>query len=141
MERVYANGKCRAIGVSNHSTGQLSAILRAAEIPPAVNQVKWSPFGFDQPLLDFCNGHGIAVEAYSPLTKGGRLRDDRLRSVAARYQKSPAQILLRWALQKGTVPLPKSHQPDHIRENAAVFNFTITEEDMRELDRLAGAQP
>lgn len=137
MERLYARGTCKAIGVSNHSIPQLTSILRAAAVPPAVNQVKCSPFGFDQPLLDFCREHNIVVQAYSPLTKGSRLQDETLRAVAERYGRSTAQILIRWALQKGTVPLPKSQQPAHIRENAAVFDFSITDQDMAQLDALS----
>ena len=124
--------------MSNHSISQLSAILGNAKIPPAVNQVKFSPFGFDQALLDFCAQHGIAIEAYSPLTKGERLQDSRLRTIAQQYQKSPAQILIRWALQKGTVVLPKSQNRDRLRENARVFDFAISAQDMDQLDRFAG---
>jgi len=137
MEELYGGGQCKAIGVSNHSIKQLSAILRNAKIPPAANQVKFSPFGFDQALLDFCNHHGIAIEAYSPLTKGRRLQDDRLRAIAQKYQRSPTQILIRWALQKGAVVLPKSQNKDHIRENARVFDFAISAPDMDHLDRFA----
>ena len=137
MEEIYKGGRCKAIGVSNHSISQLSAILGNAKIPPAVNQVKFSPFGFDQALLDFCAQHGIAIEAYSPLTKGERLQDSRLRTIAQQYQKSPAQILIRWALQKGTVVLPKSQNRDRLRENARVFDFAISAQDMDQLDRFA----
>jgi diketogulonate reductase-like aldo/keto reductase len=137
MEELYGGGNCKAIGVSNHSISQLSQILRSAKIPPAVNQVKFSPFGFDQQLLDFCNRHGIVTEAYSPLTKGTKLQDTRLRAIAAKYQKSPTQILIRWALQKGTVVLPKSQNREHIKENAQVFDFAITAQDMGQLDRFA----
>ncbi len=138
MEELYDQGKCKAIGVSNHSISQLSQILRGARIPPAANQVKFSPFGFDQKLLDFCNQHAIITEAYSPLTKGRRLQDNRLRAIAHTYQKSPTQILIRWALQKGTVVLPKSQNKDHMKENAQVFDFAITAQDMAQLDRFAG---
>jgi diketogulonate reductase-like aldo/keto reductase len=137
MEELYQGGRCKAIGVSNHSISQLSAILRNANIPPAANQVKFSPFGFDQELLDFCNQHGIVIEAYSPLTRGARLQDNRLRTIAQKYQKSPTQILIRWALQKGTVVLPKSQNREHIKENAQVFDFAITAQDMDQLDRFA----
>jgi diketogulonate reductase-like aldo/keto reductase len=137
MEQLYAGGLCKAIGVSNHSVSQLSQILRSAKIPPAANQVKFSPFGFDQKLLDFCNQHGIVTEAYSPLTKGRQLQDDRLRAIAHRYQKSPTQILIRWALQKGTVVLPKSQNKEHMKENAQVFDFAISAEDVGQLDRFA----
>ena len=137
MEQLYAGGLCKAIGVSNHSVSQLSQILRSAKIPPAANQVKFSPFGFDQKLLDFCNQHGIVTEAYSPLTKGRNLQDDRLRAIAHQYQKSPTQILIRWALQKGTVVLPKSQNKEHMKENAQVFDFAISAQDMGQLDRFA----
>ena len=137
MEELYAGGTCKAIGVSNHSIGQLSQILRIATTPPAVNQVKCSPFGFDPKLLEFCTTHGIVVEAYSPLTKGARLQDDRLRAIAQQYGKSPAQILIRWALQKGTVVLPKSQHRDRINENARVFDFAITAHDIDRLDGFA----
>jgi len=136
MEELCRDDRCRAIGVSNHSIDQLSEILRTAKIPPAVNQIKFSPFGFDQALADFCREHGIAVQAYSPLTKGQQLRDRRLLAMSQAYQRSPAQILIRWALQKDTTVLPKSQRPAHIDENARVFDFEITAEDMRRLDQL-----
>ena len=137
MEELYTAGKCKTIGVSNHSVGQLSDILRVAKIPPAVNQVKFSPFGFDRELLGFCKKSGIVVEAYSPLTKGEQLRDDRLQAIAQAHQKSPAQVLIRWALQKGVVVLPKSQRKEHIEENARVFDFELSPEEMERLDQLA----
>ncbi len=137
MEELYSDGKCKTIGVSNHSVGQLSDILRVAKIPPAVNQVKFSPFGFDRELLEFCQKNGIVIEAYSPLTRGEQLRDDRLQTIAQAHQKSPAQVLIRWALQKGVVVLPKSRRKEHIEENARVFDFEISPEDMDRLDHLA----
>jgi len=137
MEDLCADGRCRAIGVSNHSVDQLTEILRVARIPPAVNQIQFSPFGFDQALADFCREHEIAVEAYSPLTKGRQLSDRGVLEIAQAYRRSPAQILIRWALQKGTIVLPKSAQPTHMEENARVFDFEITTEDMRRLDLLS----
>jgi diketogulonate reductase-like aldo/keto reductase len=137
MEELYDGGTCKAIGVSNHSIKQLASILRMAKTPPAANQVKFSPFGYNQDLLDFCTRHGIVVQAYSPLTKGQRLRDERLRAIALRYGKTPAQILIRWALQKGTVVLPKSQHKERMKENAQVFDFEIAAEDMDQLDRCA----
>ncbi len=136
MEALCGDGRCRAIGVSNHSIDQLAEILRMAKIRPAVNQIKFSPFGFDQELADYCRREGIAVEAYSPLTKGRNLRNRTLGEVARRYGKSPAQILIRWALQKQTIALPKSEQAGHMEENAAVFDFEIAADDMARLDAL-----
>ena len=137
MEELSGDPRCRAIGVSNHSVRQLADILRAARIRPAVNQVRCSPFGFDPDLLDYCAAEHIVVEAYSPLTRGHQLGDERVAGIAAAYRKTPAQLLIRWALQKRTVPLPKSSRPEHIRENADVFDFAISPDDMARLDALA----
>jgi len=136
MEELVGDGRCRAIGVSNHSVRQVGDILRAARVRPAVIQVPCSPFGYDARLLEYCAREHIVVEAYSPLTRGHRLGDQRVAALAQAYEKSPAQILVRWALQHGTVPLPKSSQRDHIRENADVFDFVISPEDMARLDTL-----
>ncbi len=136
MEALVGDGRCRTIGVSNHSVGQLADILRAARVRPAVNQVRVSPFGWDAKLLEYCAREHIVVEAYSPLTRGHRLDDQRVATLAGAYGKTPAQILVRWALQKGTVPLPKSSQRNHVRENAEVFDFELSAEDMAVLDGL-----
>jgi methylglyoxal/glyoxal reductase len=136
MESLCDDARCRSIGVSNHSVDQLSSILRMARIRPAVNQVKCSPFGYDRHLLEYCIQNGIVVQAYSPLTRGRRLGDPRLLRIAETYHKTPAQILIRWALQKGTVALPKAQREDHKRQNADVFDFAITPEDMERLDLL-----
>lgn len=140
MERLCESGIARTIGVSNYSPAQLRAVLDVASIPPAVNQVKFSPFGFDESNLEFCARHEIVVEAYSPLTRGRRLGDARVGELAARYERSPAQVLLRWALQKGTVVLPKSANRERIAENIAVFDFELSPADMQALDAL-NAQP
>ena len=136
MERLCESGAARTIGVSNYSPAQLQAVLDVANVPPAVNQVKFSPFDFDVANLEFCARHGIVVEAYSPLTRGRRLADARLRELAERYGRSPAQVLIRWALQKGTVVLPKSANRDRIRENLAVFDFELAAADVAVLDEL-----
>ncbi len=137
MERLLAAGGAKSIGVSNYAVEQLAQVLDMAQTPPAVNQVKVSPFGFDQLLLDFCQEQQVVVEAYSPLTHGHQLGNQRLQEIAGRYGKSSAQILIRWALQKGTVVLPKSQSRQHIIENFEVFDFEISEADMQALDSLA----
>jgi diketogulonate reductase-like aldo/keto reductase len=137
MERLCASGGARTIGVSNYSPAQLQAVLDVASIPPVVNQVKFSPFGFDQANLEFCARHEIVVEAYSPLTRGRQLGDARVGEIAARHERSPAQVLIRWALQKGTVVLPKSVHRERIAENIDVFDFELSAADMTELDALA----
>jgi diketogulonate reductase-like aldo/keto reductase len=138
MERLHATGGARSIGVSNHSPAQLRAVLDIAKVAPVVNQVKFSPFGFDPAGLDFCKRNDVVVQAYSPLTRGRRLDDARLGEIAGRYGRTPAQVLLRWALQKGTVVLPKSTNRERIRENLDVFDFELDEPDVSALDGLNG---
>ena len=101
---------------------------------PAVNQVEFSPYLYQKDLLEFCCSHGIQLEAYSPLTGGLKLGDPRLVSTARKYHKSTAQILIRWILQQGIVVIPKSSKEERIRDNANVFDFTISPEDMTALD-------
>lgn len=137
MEEISRSGKAKSIGVSNHSAAQLARILDVCEVPPAVNQIPISPFAFDQDLIDFCHRHEIAVEAYSPLNKAQGLDDSVLREVAGAHGKSAAQVMLRWAIQKQTAPIPKSGNPDRIRENAEIFDFELAPEEMARLDELS----
>lgn len=134
LETLYAEGKCRAIGVSNYTIRHLKELLETATVVPAVNQVEFSPYLYQKELLDFCNAHNIQVEAYSPLTKGHKLGDPKLAAIARHYGKSPAQILIRWALEHDVVVIPKSTNHDRIRENAAVFDFELSPEDIAKLN-------
>ena len=134
METLYEEGKCRAIGVSNYTVRHIEELLQLSKIVPAVNQVEFHPFLYQKELLDFCHANKIHVAAYSPLTKGKKLGDPKLDAIAARYNKSPAQLLIRWALQHGLIVLPKSSQAERIRENADVFDFEISHEDMETLN-------
>ncbi len=136
LETLYNEGKCRAIGVSNYTIRHIEELLQTAHVVPAVNQVEFHPYLFQKELLEFCHAHRIRVEAYSPLTKGRKLNDPKLSDIAAKYQKSPAQILIRWALQHDLIVLPKSSRPERIRENAQVFDFMISPEDMQFLNNL-----
>lgn len=136
FEKIYANGLCKAIGVSNYSIELLEKILKSATIIPAVNQVEFSPFLYRKELLDFCESKNIKLEAYSPLTRGKRLDDALIKNLAQKYGKSPAQIMIRWSLQHGLVVLPKSSNQERIKENADVFDFTLEESDMTALDSL-----
>lgn len=137
LETLYQEGQCRAIGVSNYTIRHLEEVFGYSKIKPMVNQVEFHPFLYQKELLDFCNRHQIVLEAYSPLTKGIRLNDSRIRAIAEQYQKSPAQILIRWALQHGVVVLPKSANPQRIEENANVYDFSISDTDMAELNALS----
>lgn len=134
LEELQAKGKARSIGVSNFTIRHLTELLAECAVVPAVNQVELHPYLYQSDLLDFCRSKNIVVEAYSPLTHGAKLNDKKLTAVAKRYSKSAAQILIRWALQRNTVVLPKSANPARIAENAAVFDFEISAADMQTLD-------
>jgi diketogulonate reductase-like aldo/keto reductase len=101
-----------------------------------VNQIEWSPFGHSPGMLDFCQDNDIVIQAWSPLTRSLRLNDNKLCAMAARYGKSPAQLLIRWNLQLGVVPLPKANHAQHQRENMNVFDFEISQPDMVKLRTL-----
>jgi diketogulonate reductase-like aldo/keto reductase len=136
LETIRADGRARAIGVSNYTIRHLEELLAHCNTVPAVNQVEFSPFLYQRELLSWCRDHDIRLEAYSPLTKGRKLDDETLRAVGARHGKSPAQILIRWALQRDTVVIPKSAHPGRIRENADVFDFELPPADLKTLDAL-----
>lgn len=136
LERLLADGLVRSIGVSNFMVRHLDELLAHAKVAPAVNQIELSPFLQQRDVCSACKKHGIAVQAYSPLTRGERLGDPVVVSVAERIGKSPAQVLLRWGLQHGFIVLPKSIHPERIAENAAIFDFALAPEDMSRLDAL-----
>jgi diketogulonate reductase-like aldo/keto reductase len=130
------SGKVKSIGVSNFTIRHLKEFLENSDVVPTVNQVEFSAYLYQKELLEFCTKNKIIIEAYSPITKGEKLSDKNLVSVAQKYKKTTAQVLIRWALQKGTVPLPKSNTPSRIKENADVFDFEISASDMANLDNL-----
>lgn len=134
METLLEEGKCRAVGVSNYMIWHLEELLSHSSTIPAVNQVEFHPYLYLKDLMDFCQSHDIQLEAYSPLTKGMKLDESSLADLASKYSRAPAQILIRWVLQHGIVVIPKSSRKEKIEENAAVFDFTISPEDMNTLD-------
>jgi len=136
LEDLHADGRVRAIGVSNYTIDHLRHLLSWADVCPAVDQVEFHPFLYQHELLSYCRDHGIQLEAYSPLTRKRKLRDDQVKAVAAEVGRTPAQVLLRWAVQHELVVLVKSLKEDHIREDAEVFDFSLSEEQMRALDGL-----
>lgn len=136
MQRAHERGHARSIGVSNFSVGELDALLAVAGTPPTVNQVQFSPFEYRRRLLDACEQRGVAIEAYSPLGTGRHLGDRAVGEIADRLGRTPAQVLLRWGLQRKLVVLPKSTHRERIEENAQVFDFTLSDEDMATLDAL-----
>lgn len=132
--RAREEGLTREIGVSNYTIGEMEELAESTGEVPVVNQIEWSPFGWSEEMLDYCGERGIVIQGYSPLTRAKRLDDDRLSELAAEYERTPAQLLLRWALQKGVVPLPKANRRDHLEENLGAVDFRIREADMDTLD-------
>jgi diketogulonate reductase-like aldo/keto reductase len=136
MQRARERGYARSIGVSNFSAKQLDEVLDVADVPPSVNQVQFNPFAYRRGLLEACEEHGVAIEAYSPLGTGRHLRDTRVREIAERAGRTPAQVLVRWCLQRDLIVLPKSTHRERIAENAQVFDFELSAEEMAALDAL-----
>ncbi|AXI07948.1 aldo/keto reductase [Oceanobacillus zhaokaii] len=137
LEKLYKDGRVKAIGVCNFAIEHLERILNECEIVPAINQVECHPYLQQKELKEFCQKHGILVEAYSPLMNGRDvLEDDVVRELAEQYRKTPAQVILRWHLQTGVVVIPKSVTPSRIEENIDVFGFELSEADMKKLATL-----
>jgi diketogulonate reductase-like aldo/keto reductase len=133
FEKLYKDGRIRAIGVSNFHVHHLRALMDDCEVVPMVDQVEFHPLLSQSELRDFCSGNGIQFEAWSPLMHG-HLDSPVLESIAKRRGKSPAQVLIRWDLQHGVVTIPKSTHEGRIVENARVFDFLLSPEDMAMLD-------
>jgi diketogulonate reductase-like aldo/keto reductase len=136
MERAHDRGLARSIGVSNFDAAELDEVLQQASVPPTVDQVQFSPFKYRRALLDAGTQRDVALEAYSPLTTGGKLGDRRLALIAERNHRTPAQVMLRWAVQRGIPVIPKSTKRERIAENAQIFDFTLSDTDMQALDAL-----
>jgi diketogulonate reductase-like aldo/keto reductase len=136
LRRAKRVGLVNDIGVCNYSIEQIEELVYLTGELPAVNQIEWSPFGHSPSMLDFCRDNGIVIQAWSPLTRAQRLNDDKLAGMAARYGKNAAQLLIRWNLQLGVVPLPKANHVQHQRENLNVFDFEISPPDMAKLRTL-----
>lgn len=138
MEDAYTEGKIRAIGVSNFQIEHLEALLKTATIRPMVNQLFINPSDLEQDVVAYNQAHDILTEAYSPLGTGSLLAVPQINEIAAKYDKSAAQVLVRWSLQHGFLPLPKSTHAERINQNAAVFDFELTDAEIAALDQLEG---
>jgi diketogulonate reductase-like aldo/keto reductase len=136
MIKLLHQGKARAIGVSNYSIRELNELLEKSDIVPAVNQVEFHPFLYQEELLRFCKNNNIQLEAYSPLTRGKRLNHPKILELAKKYNKTPAQVLIRWSLQHNVIVIPKSIHEARIKENSQVFDFQLEPKDMKLLDSL-----
>jgi len=136
MERAREAGYARSIGVSNFDVDELRQLIATATVPPVVDQVQFSPFEYRRKLLDGAEQRSVAVEAYSPLGTGRHLANETVKRLAARVGHTPAQVLLRWCLQRNLIVIPKSTHRNRIEENSRVFDFTLSAADMAELDLL-----
>jgi len=143
MNNLVADGRIRSIGVSNYNVEQIEQLIEKSGITPSVNQVPISPFtvqtrffeiSHNRQLIDYCKQKDIVVEAYSPLTRGIELQNETAVNIAQKYNKTPAQILLRWGIQRGLVVLPKSQNKQRINENFDIFDFEINQSDMEILN-------
>ncbi len=135
-ERAVADGKARAIGVSNYLVPHLHELLGEAKVAPHVNQIELTPFLQRRDTRALCAQHGIVIEAYSPLTRGKRLGHPEIVAIAKAVARTPAQVLLRWGIQHGLVVLPKSVHRERIAENGALFDFALDGAQMERLDGL-----
>lgn len=138
MEEFYREGQAKAIGVSNFRAKHIDALLETAEIAPMVNQLFLNPSDMETGIVDFNDDHDILTEAYSPLGTGNLLKLQPVQEIAKKYNKSAAQILIRWSFQHGFVPLPKSTHEEYIKQNGDIFDFEIDKSDMQTLDSLQG---
>jgi len=138
MQRARESGHARSIGVSNFSTAELDELIAVADVAPTVDQVQFSPFEYRRRLLEACEERGVVIEAYSPLGTGRHLGDRTVAEIADRLGRTPAQVLIRWSVQRQLVVLPKSTHRERIAQNAEVFDFTLSDEDMAALDALDG---
>jgi 2,5-diketo-D-gluconate reductase A len=136
MERAKELGYARSIGVSNYDVQQLEQVMAVAAVPPVVDQVLFSPFEYRRKLLEAAEKRKVAIEAYSPLGTGRHLTDPRVKKLASQVSRTPAQVLLRWCLQRGLIVITKSTHRDRIEQNAGVFDFTLADEVMAQLDSL-----
>jgi diketogulonate reductase-like aldo/keto reductase len=146
LEQIYAEGRVRAIGVSNFLRHHLDDLLAHCKVLPMVNQMEFHPRLVQQELIDFCSSHSIQYEAWGPLMQGKIFNIKELHTLAAKYKKDIAQLVLRWNLQKGIVTIPKSIHHERIISNTQIFDFEISPEDMEAINRLdknerVGADP
>ncbi|WP_139822855.1 aldo/keto reductase [Tuberibacillus sp. Marseille-P3662] len=136
LEKLYNDGRVRAIGVSNFHIHHLEELKKDATIKPMVNQVEFHPLLVQEDLRAYCRKQDIQMEAWSPLAQGQLLDNPTLKEIGDKYGKSPAQVIIRWDLQHGVVTIPKSSTPKRIAQNKDVFDFELTEEEIKAIDSL-----
>ena len=136
MEEIYKRGLAKSIGVCNYTVSHMEEMKKYATIPPAVNQSEFHPFLYQEELLNYCKQNNIVFEAHSSLAQERSVDDETINNLAKKYGKSGPQLLLRWSMQHGAIPISKSVHKERIEENIKVFNFELSEEDMKTLDGL-----
>ena len=136
LEKIQQSGRALSIGVSNFEIRHLDELAKISNVVPAVNQIECHPLCYPKELIDYCQSRGIQIQAYAPLARGAYLDNDVMCVLGTKYGRTPAQIGLRWAVQKGISVIPKSSHPDRIQSNSQIFDFTIEQEDMDILDTL-----
>jgi len=140
MEQARERGYARSIGVSNFDVEELEQVIGAATSPPVVNQAQFGPFAYRRALLEACERHAVVLEAYSTLGTGRHLSDPTVVQIAKRHGRTPAQVLLRWCVQREIPVIPKSTHRDRIEQNGQIFDFSLSVEDLAELDALDRTQ-
>ena len=136
LEKIQQSGRALSIGVSNFEIRHLEELAKISNVVPAVNQIECHPLCYPKELIDYCQSRGIQIQAYAPLARGAYLDNDVMCVLGTKYGRTPAQIGLRWAVQKGISVIPKSSHPDRIQSNSQIFDFTIEQDDMDILDTL-----
>lgn len=136
LEKIYQAGRVRSIGVSNFHVHHLESLLKETTVVPVINQIEFHPHLTQEEVRAYCKDKGIQVEAWSPLMNGSLLEETLIQELAAKYGKTPAQIVLRYDVQHGVVTIPKTMTPARMTENLAVFDFALTEQEMTQLDAM-----
>lgn len=136
LEELYEKGKIRAVGVSNFTITHLKEAMGSSDVPITMNQVEFHPFLYQEELLEFCHDHDIQLTAYAPIARNKVAENEQIQEIAERHGKTPAQVSLRWLLQHGTIAIPKASTEAHIEQNMHVFDFELSDEEMRTLNAL-----
>lgn len=138
LQDAVAEGKIKSIGVSNFTPAHIDALMKSegVKIKPVINQIELHPWNQQKEISSYCKKENIAVQAYSPLTQGKKLGDPVIREIAGKHGKSPAQVVIRWVLQQGVVAIPKSENPNRIKENIDIYDFELDENDLLRISKL-----
>ncbi len=136
LEDIYADGQAKSIGVCNFNVERMTDLLDHAKIKPAINQIEFNPLIHQPKIVKFCRENDIQLEAWSPLGNGRLLSNDVIKQIADEHQKSPVQVILRWEIQQDFVVLTKTTHPQRMQENAEIFDFTLSPDEMKQIDKL-----